>query len=254
MTLSIVAYGKQKDVINCIRSIKQFVPEGVVSKIYVIDNAASEHPGRAEGFRGALERLEGVYYVNPGKNLGFGAGHNYVLGELDSEYHAIVNPDITLTGDALSAIKAYMDENPDVGMVIPRITDEDGELLKVYRRNPTPWDMFIRMFVPVGFKKRKAYHTMGEMDYSRPFRVPFGQGSFLVIRTELYRRLGGFDPRFFLYMEDADLCRRVNEVSKLMYFPGASVVHRWERGSHKSLRLFTEHVKSMIKYFRKWKA
>jgi GT2 family glycosyltransferase len=82
--------------------------------------------------------------------------------------------------------------------------------------------------------------------------VPFAQGSFLVIQTDLYKQLKGFDDRFFMYMEDADLCKRVNEVSVVRYFPDTAVVHKWEKGSHKSMKLFKIHLQSMYRYFKKW--
>ena len=114
------------------------------------------------------------------------------------------------------------------------------------------WDMFIRMFLKGAFKKRQAYHTMQDMDYTKVFEVPFAQGSFLLIRTELFKQLKGFDERFFLYMEDADLCKRLNQISRLCYCPYTTVIHKWEMGSHKSARLFKLHVQSMISYFCKW--
>ena len=64
--------------------------------------------------------------------------------------------------------------------------------------------------------------------------------------------LQGFDDNFFMYVEDADLCRRVNLVSKLVYFPGASVIHKWEKGSHSNKKLFKYHIESMKYYFKKW--
>ena len=60
------------------------------------------------------------------------------------------------------------------------------------------------------------------------------------------------DLRYFMYMEDADLCRQVNLVSSLWYCPGTAVIHKWERGSHKDGRLFRLHIRSMLQYFRKW--
>jgi len=92
------------------------------------------------------------------------------------------------------------------------------------------------------------------LDYAKPFEVPFAQGSFLVIKTELFKKLRGFDERFFLYMEDADLCKRVNNVSNLLYCPETFVIHKWEKGSHKNFALFKLHVSSMVKYFLKWKS
>jgi len=102
------------------------------------------------------------------------------------------------------------------------------------------------------FKGRQAKHTLQHKDYSVPFQVPFAQGCFLVIRTELFKSLGGFDDRYFMYMEDADLCRRVNERSSVMYYPGATVMHAWEKGSHKSRKLMKIHIRSMLSYFNKW--
>ena len=93
---------------------------------------------------------------------------------------------------------------------------------------------------------------MYDADYTQPFQVPFAQGSFLVIKTELLQELKGFDERYFMYMEDADLCKRVNEVSKVMYFPGTTVKHKWEKGSHKNRKLFKIHLNSMKQYFKKW--
>ena len=197
------------------------------------------------------QQYKDVTYVSTGKNLGFGGGHNYILEMLESKYHAIVNPDIILEEDAFSELISFMDDE-SIGMCVPRLVDEEGNLLGVYRRELTVWDMFIRMFLKGAFKKRQAYHTMQDMDYTKVFDVPFAQGSFLLIRTELFKQLKGFDERFFLYMEDVDLCKRLNQISRLCYCPHATVIHKWEKGSHKNGKLFKLHVQSMISYFCKW--
>lgn len=147
---------------------------------------------------------------------------------------------------------AYLDSHPDVGMGIPNMIDAAGNRQNVYRRELTVFDMFIRMFCPGLFPKRFAWHTMQDMDYSKPFPVPFGQGSFLVIRTALFKELHGFDDRYFMYLEDADLCKKVSARSKLMYIPSATVIHKWKKGSHKNLCLFKYHLQSMWLYFKKW--
>ena len=246
LSVSIVAYNDEEDVKNAVESILRWTPDFISMTIYIVDNSTKENTLKE------LEKKPNVVYISTGKNLGFGGGHNVIIDKLDSKYHAIVNPDILLKEDAFSKIVSFMDET-NCGMCVPRITDEEGNLLKVYRREVTVFDMFIRMFIKGGFKKRRAYHTMQDMDYDKPFQVPFAQGSFLVIKTDLYKKLKGFDERFFLYMEDADLCKRVNNVSNLLYFPGTSVIHKWEKGSHKNLALFKLHVSSMVKYFLKWR-
>ena len=87
---------------------------------------------------------------------------------------------------------------------------------------------------------------------NRGDKVPFGQGSFLVVRTNLMKQLDGFDERYFMYVEDADLCKRINQVSTLQYFPYTSVIHLWEKGSHKNPKLMKWHIQAMVKYFKKW--
>ena len=175
-----------------------------------------------------------------------------MLGKIDSEYHAIVNPDILFCEDAFSEIVAWMDKHKDVGMVIPDIRDEYGKRQLVYREELTIFDMFVRFFCKGLFPRRIRKHTLQDKDYLKPFQVPFGQGSFLVVETDLFKELKGFDENFFMYVEDADFCKRVNQVSKLMYFPGARVIHKWEKGSHRNKILFKYHVQSMKYYFKKW--
>ncbi|MBR5127753.1 MAG: glycosyltransferase family 2 protein [Roseburia sp.] len=264
LSITIVSYHNEEDVKKAVASIEEHTPASISKQIYIVDNAeapmqqcVSENAGDSENRRPANELAEleqqykDVMYLPTGKNMGFGGGHNYVIKQLDSRYHAIVNPDIILEEDAFSKLITFM-EDDSIGMCVPRLVDEEGNLLGVYRRDLTIWDMFIRMFLKGAFKKRQAYHTMQDMDYSKPFDVPFAQGSFLVIRTELFRQLKGFDERFFLYMEDADLCKRLNQISRLCYCPYATVIHKWEKGSHKSKKLFKLHVQSMISYFGKW--
>lgn len=246
ISIGIVAYNDEEDVRAAVESIERYTSEDIKKKIYIIDNSTQSNE-----LQQLQETYEDINYIKTERNIGFGGGHNYIMPDLDSKLHAIVNPDIILDSDAFMALIDFM-QDETVGMCIPKLLDEEGNLLSVYRRELTVFDMFIRMFAKHLFLRRQAYHTMQDMDYNRPFDVPFAQGSFLVIRTELFRSLGGFDDQFFLYMEDADLCKRVNEVSVLRYCPWAAVIHKWERGSHKSKALFQLHLKSMKVYFRKW--
>jgi hypothetical protein len=246
ISITIVAYNNETDVKDAVRSIMEQTNGKLSKKIYIVDNSTE-----ANQLSSLAEEYADVVYQRPGENLGFGGGHNYVLPELDSQYHAIVNPDILLTEDSFSVLLSFMEQS-QAGMAVPRLLDEKGNLQAVYRRELTVFDMAVRMFFSAHFHKRQYYHTMQDMDYGKPFLVPFAQGSFLVIRTELFRELGGFDERYFMYMEDADLCKRVNKVSSLWYCPGTAVIHKWERGSHKDIRLLRIHISSMFQYFRKW--
>ena len=251
LTISIVAYNDYEDVREAIDSIEHYT--NIPKQIYIIDNSCREKvDSDRTKFQWAIAKYKDVEYVDLKRNIGFGAGHNYVLSLLDSQYHAIVNPDVILKEDVFTKLIEYMDTHLDCGMCIPKIVDEQGKIQDAYRNELTVFDMLIRYFFRPFFKKRIEKQSLKDMDYTHDFQVPFAQGCFLLIRTNLYKKLNGFDDRFFMYMEDADLSKRVNEVDSVMYVPDCSVIHKWSQGSHKSLKLFKIHVQSMISYFNKW--
>jgi GT2 family glycosyltransferase len=253
ISITIVAYHNYGDIKAAVESIEKFTDSAIDKKIYIVDNSCiKDEDSVKREFLSFLSQWKDVEYLDTGDNLGFGKGHNYVLDRLDSKYHGIVNPDILLTEDSLGKMLAYMEQEQEVGILVPKLVDESGEMIKAYRRELTVLDMFIRFCCPGMFRKRKAYHTMDEMDYTKAFHVPFAQGSFLIVRTDLYRKLEGFDDRFFMYLEDADLCKRANEISAVWYYPDTTVIHKWEKGSHKSSRLLKIHLQSMYRYFKKW--
>lgn len=244
LTISIVNYHNEEDIKAAVATIEQYTSASISKRIYLIDN------GDSAVLSDIAKPYSDVTVVKSPGNIGFGRGHNQVLSELDSRYHAIVNPDILLTEDVFAELIRYMEAHPLTGMTVPRILDDEGNLLSVYRKDPTAGDMIIRRLP--GMKKRKAEHTLQNEDYTKPFEVPFAQGSFLVVRTELYREIGGFDERYFLYMEDADLCRTIRTRARIEYVPSASVIHHWKQASKKNMKFLKLHLQSMRQYFQKW--
>ena len=151
ISIAIVAYNNYDDIVNAVKSIEEYTDANIVKTIYIIDNSASNKEMSAS--RKELLALTDIYsdlkYINPGSNLGFGSGHNYIIDLIDSKFHAIVNPDILLTEDTFSVLIKFM-QDYDIGMAIPKIVDTDGNIQQVYRRELTVYDMFIRMFCKVG--------------------------------------------------------------------------------------------------------
>lgn len=246
LSVSIVSYHNFNDIKRLLESIKRNTSSELSMKIYVIDNANEQ-----DQFRELVKQYPELNYIHTGKNLGFGKGHNYVLSNLDSEYHAIVNPDVLLKDDAFSILIDFI-EKTGCGMAVPKLVTPDGERLAAYRKDPNLLDMLCRIWFRSVFPEKVAVHELSHEDYSKPFKVPFVQGSFLVCKTDLFKQLNGFDESFFMYLEDADLCRRMNQISDVMYCPYTTVEHRWEKGSHKNFHLFRIHIQSWIKYFKKW--
>lgn len=253
LSICIVAFNDYEDIKKAVLSIEKHTSPSISKRLYIVDNGVSiSDKTSVLDFQSFIEKFNDAIYIDVGRNLGFGKGQNYIISNLDSEYHAIVNPDVLINEDVFSSILKWMDLNLDAGMIIPYITDENGKKQEVYRRELTVFDICNRTFLKKVFRKRAMKHTMQNMDYSIPFRVPFGQGSFLVIRSSLFKQLNGFDENYFMYVEDADLCKRVNQISKLMYFPGAQVIHKWHKESHSSWKHLRYHFQSLCYYFKKW--
>ena len=217
--------------------------------VYVIDNGSTDD---------TVARVQADFptvTVVTQDNWGFGAGHNAVLDRLTSAYHAVVNPDIVLYEDSLSVLCAYLDEHADVVMATPLILNPDGTRQDVPRRTPKWRYLASRKLERLGgpFCRWRDEYTMRTESFDAPLDVTFCTGCFFVIRTELYRTLGGFDEQFFLYCEDADLTRRALAHGRAVCLPQTGVIHGWERGSAHNRRLLRIHLSSLRKYFRKWR-
>ncbi|MCR4618378.1 MAG: glycosyltransferase family 2 protein [Lachnospiraceae bacterium] len=251
--ISIVNFKSADKIKKAIDSIVASIPLEISYEIAIVDN--SEDETEAEALRELARKIDVVNLYVADFNMGFGAGNNLAFrkfAEQDTKYFVIMNPDIVFMNNCIGVLRSFLEKHGEFACAVPKLFTTDGEILKAYRRQPTVTDMFLRRFMPHCFKKRAAYHTMQDMDYSKPFKVPFAQGSFLMVRAEVYEEIGGFDEEFFLYMEDADLCMRLAEHGGVCYVPTAHAIHEWERGSGKDFKLFLLHFKSMVQYFRKW--
>ena len=217
-------------------------------KLYVLDNGSSD---------GTPEYIEKNYpdvtVIRSGKNVGFGAGHNIIINQVESKYHAVINPDIVLTQNAVKKMADYMDGNPEIGLLSPRICFPDGRDQILGKRNPhLKYLVASRLRGDEPSKLLKEY-AMLDCDLSKPTEIENATGCFMFIRTDVLKSIGGFDDGFFMYFEDADLARRINEISKCVYYPDAVVNHVWGRDSKRNFKLMLVHINSMLRYFRKWK-
>jgi len=200
----------------------------------------------------------GAEYIFPGRNLGFGGGHNLAMrvNRQRAEYCLIQNPDIRFSQEVLPALYRYMSEHPDAGIVMPRILYPDGSEQRLCKRLPEPLDLVARRFLGSWgeglFKTRLDRYELRHLDLNVVREVPNLSGCFMFIRSAALEKTGYFDERFFMYMEDVDLCRRIGRHYKTMFFPGVSVQHEYAKGSYRSLPLLRLHALSAIRYFSKW--
>lgn len=233
------------------KAINSFLNTELSVRLIVIDNSPNDEIRQ-------ICNDNKIEYVFNNANIGFGAGHNIAIRRIHelSKYHLVLNPDIYFSRGNLEKLYNFMENNNDVGLVMPKILYPDGSLQYLCKKLPTPFDLILRRFIPSFlnplFRKRLDSFEFKDRDYNEIMSVPGLSGCFMFIRTGIFKEIGMFDERFFMYAEDTDLCRRIGNKYKTMYYPEAVIYHEYAKGSYKSNKLLIVHINSAIKYFNKW--
>ena len=244
ITASIVVYKEHPADLQKI--IDTFLEYPFSKKIYIIDNSPSPI---------IKEKIEGdrICYLFTGHNLGFGRGHNSILDHLkqQSHYHLILNPDISFSSEILKELTDQLQKDKQLSMVAPKVFYPSGKLQYTARKFPTVYELFFRFLgIFKSYTQKKEYRDQGTLS---PFSPDFVQGCFMLFKTKDFLDLKGFDERYFMYMEDVDICKKIDLSGKRkLYYPATEIIHSHRKGSSKELRLFFIHISSIIKYFRKW--
>lgn len=244
---AIVTYNNSRSVLS--KAISSFLDTDLGVRLYIIDNSPTDDLRD-------ISQDPRVEYIFMNANLGFGTGHNVILrsSEKMGKYHLVLNPDIHFKKGTLEHLYEYMEKNPNVGNVMPKVIYPNGELQYLCKLLPTPKDWIIRMFVPIRNIREKINNglEMRFADYNKEMNVPFLSGCFMFLRKSVIEEIGVFDEGIFMYCEDIDLNRRIYKRYRTMYYPQACITHNFERGSHKNARLLWIHIKAAIYYLNKW--
>lgn len=172
---------------------------------------------------------------------GFGDNHNCAFNSTTCDYFIVMNPDLRLTEFATDLLLSPF-EDPDTGAVAPVVLSPSGSVEDSVRRFPS----LARLLRRVVLRQRQAdYQRRGD----KPIDVDWAAGMFVVYRAEAFKRIGGFDTRYFMYMEDADICRRLKMSGwRTVLQPACSVIHDAQRASHRSFRHLRWHLTSAFRF------
>ncbi len=240
ISASIVTYNDGEKVLRCVKSLEKYTLKYPL-KIYVFDN------GSADNTVSLLKENTTAEIYENNKNLGFGAAHNLALQKPLGVYHFVINPDIEINDDVISDMVDYFEDNRDVVMAMPKILNLDGTEQKLPKEKPT----FRRLFLGRLSKKIRGAYVWADREINSPTEIEFCSGCFFCIKTDVFEQEKGFDERFFMYLEDADLALRSKKYGKVMILPQFSVTHKWERTSAKSIKYLLIHTVSCLKFLAK---
>lgn len=224
VSVIIVNYNVKYFAEQCIRSVFAAM-NGLKVELFLVDNWSTD---------GSIEHLKSlfpdVHYIANEQNLGFGRANNLALSRATGRNLLILNPDTLVREDSLRKMVQYMDENPKVGAMGPKILTREGSFDKTSKRGlPTPWVAFCRISgLSVLFPHSKLFgrYDLLYLDPDKPAHVDSLAGSCMLVRGETYDQIGGFDEDFFMYGEDIDWSYRIKLAGwEVHYAPVTQIVH-----------------------------
>lgn len=250
----IVNYNSTDYTLQCINSIHQN-NESIQPRIIVVDNCSNDHPERIKQMFPFTDLM-----IN-NRNVGFAKAVNIAMEKANEELVLLLNPDVYIYDGFFLKVIDYIKNHENVAIVAPKILERDGSVQGSARRFPTPLTSLfgrkspLTKLFPENPISKKEFYSSNNYDCV-PLEVDWVSGACMVTRKKAYNEVGGFDQRFFLYWEDADLCRRLNEAGwKIIYYPEAQIYHHTGTSSdtapffsifqfHKSCyRLYMKHTK-----------
>jgi hypothetical protein len=247
----IVAWNAKRYLEVCLESLEKAPPRRSMETL-VVDNASMD--GTAE----MLEtRFPWVKLIKSPENLGFAKGNNVAIRQCQGQYIALVNPDVIVFPGCLDALADFLDQNPKVGNVGPRVFEPDMSMQSTCRRFPTLWNNFCDATgLATRFKDSRFFagEHMFYFPHDRTLRVDVLVGCFSFIRRETFDAVGLLDENMFMYGDDVDWCRRCWKAGwEVVFYPGARAIH--DRGKITApypVRFAVAQQRSVLYYWSKY--
>jgi len=186
-----------------------------------------------------------IIYIKNKNSKGFSQNHNLAFLETQTKYYCVMNPDIKLEGNPFPFLLEIIEES-NVGVVGPMIKNIDGQFTDCARKFITPSELFWRRFYR---RKKTEFDNLNK----KALKVDWIGGMFMLFKSDIYKKIKGFDENYFLYVEDCDICRRLKEEKlNTILCTNVSIIHEAQRNTFKNLRHLLWHIESIIRYFIKF--
>ena len=246
VSIVIVTYNSMPPLEECLRSVKAGT-NGTRLEIVNVDNSSTDDSAEV-----VQRYFPDAKIIRNDQNVGFGRACNLAAENATGDYLLFLNPDVRIDKDSIEGLLNVYRQQDRVGTVVGRMRFPDGSFQATCRKYPEFNNMvFSRGSIFSRIMNTNGHYTLPDYDTVTP--VPAAAGTMMMIRRKLFEEIGGFDSRFFMFMEDVDLCLRIGLLGYRNYFvPEAGAVHLWGRGSRvgKFKRNLYHHVNAW-RYFMK---
>lgn len=211
-----------------------------------------------------LKEFPGVVFVDNKKNIGFCAGNNRAISHSKGDYILILNPDIRIEQSSIEKLYLTLKSNENMGLIGPRLINADGSTQETSFAFP---NIYYPLFRRTPFGKTKTGQRwlnkflLKNIDRNKNLEVDWLQGACFMIKKEIFNKIKGYDEKIFMYLDDMDICRRVWEIEKSVYYMGeVSAIHLHQKMSiDKNIfisiltnKLSRIHIKSWLYYTKKY--
>ena len=260
ISIIIVSWNVRNLLGRCLQSVKKSVAEArrhghnITVEIIVIDNASND--GSAKFVKAEFPK---VRLIANNCNLGFAKANNQATETSRGRYLLLLNPDTEIIGNSLCEMFSFMEDQPAVSAIGPKLINADGSLQRSCRRFPTVWSaamilLKLHNLFPMSWSLRRYY--MWSFKHETIRQVDQLMGACILTRQEAVKNEGLFDERFFLWFEEVDFCKRLARGGGLvLFYPYATVVHHRSSGFNqlrqKALWRQWQFSKSCRLYFHK---
>jgi len=238
VSIIILTYNSEKYIEELLKSLEDF---GNNQEIIIVDNDSKDQTVKLAKKFGHLKVYE------TGRNLGFAKGINYGAEKAKGDYLLFINPDAVFKKGNLNDLVSVFEENEKVGVVGGKLIDYQGNSEKSAGKF---FNFFETIMLALGldekFKLRFSPDKITEVD--------FVSGGFMIVESNIFKKMGGFDEKFFMYVEDMELCYRVRKSGREVYFsPNVVISHAGQGSSNKTFAIVNIY-KGVLYFFKKHKS
>jgi GT2 family glycosyltransferase len=184
-------------------------------------------------------------------NVGYGQGNNLSILHANSDYHLVLNPDVILDKENISIAIDFMNRHPDVGLLTPDAENQFGQREYIAKRYPSVIVLLARA-LNINLLTRLLESQLARYEYrdkipgDSPLEVQLASGCYMLLRTPVVQKAGGFTNKYFMYFEDFDLSLKIQKTHRIIHHPSVRIIHHGGKTARKGLKHIYYFFKSFV--------
>lgn len=252
VSIIIVSFNTKDLLKKCLESLSEHT-KGISYEVIVVDNASTD-----DSVQMVSKNFPEVKLINNKENVGFGKANNQGAKEAKGRYLFFFNSDAYLKDNAVSKLTKFMDKDSQLGALGPLILNPDGSTQQSVGFFPDLPQVFYWMSflddLPGGDFLR-PYHVDHDRFYTHQQKVDWITGAAMVVRKDVFEKVGGFDKNIFLYGEDLELCYRIKKAGSEVIFSPVAKIYHLGRGSHGGINIgaIIGEYKGLLYFYKKYR-